>query len=91
MIDARTGALRTIYYDSNAERQIVNSTAGEVNYDTGRITINDINILSVSASDGQIRLTIEADEGSIETDKNTIITIDETDTTSIVTNLTKVA
>ena len=91
VIDARTGALRTIYYDSNAERQIVDSTAGEVNYDTGRITINDINILSVGASDGQIRLTIEADEGSIETDKNTIITIDETDTSSIVTNLTKVA
>jgi len=90
VIDARTGALRTIYYDSNAERQIVDSTAGEVNYDTGRITINDINILSVGASDGQIRLTIEADEGSIETDKNTIITIDETDTSSIVTNLTKV-
>jgi len=91
VIDARTGALRTIYYDSNAERQIVDSTAGEVNYDTGRITINDINILSVGASDGQIRLTIEADEGSIETNKNTIITIDETDTSSIVTNLTKVA
>lgn len=91
VIDAKTGALRTIYYDSNAERQVVNSTAGEVNYITGRITINDINILSVGASDGQIRLTIEADEGSIETDKNTIITIDETDTTSIVTNLTKVA
>ena len=91
IIDAKTGALRTIYYDSNAERQIVNSTAGEVNYDTGRITINDINILSVGASDGQIRLTIEADEGTIETNKNTIITIDETDTSSIVTNLTKVA
>jgi len=91
VIDARTGVLRTIYYDSNAERQIVNSTAGEINYDTGRITINDINIRSIGASDRQIRLTIEADEGTIESNKNTIITIDETDITSIVTNLTKVS
>lgn len=90
VIDARTGVLRTIYYDNNAERQIVNSNAGGVNYDTGRITINDINILSVGSTDKQIRLTIEAEESSIETTKNTIITIDETDTSSIVTNLTKI-
>jgi len=89
VIDARTGVLRTSYYDATAQRQIVNSTAGEINYDTGRITINDVNILSVSDTNGQIRLTIESEEGIIETQKNTIITIDETDPTSIVTNLTK--
>ena len=89
VIDARTGVLRTSYYDATAQRQIVNSTAGEINYDIGRITINDINILSVSDTNGQIRLTIESEEGIIETQKNTIITIDETDPTSIVTNLTK--
>ena len=87
VIDARTGVLRTIYYDTNAERQVVDSTAGEVNYDAGIITINDINIRSVSSDDGLIRLTIEAEKGIIQSNRNTIITIDETDPTSIVTTL----
>ena len=87
VIDARTGVLRTIYYDTNAERQVVDSTAGEIDYDTGIITINDINVRSVSSDDGLIRLTIEAEKGIIQSVRNTIITIDETDPTSIVTTL----
>jgi len=87
IIDGKIGVLRTIYYDSNAQRQSVNDTAGEINYETGVITITDINIVSVSSSDGYIRLTIEAEESLIRSIRNTIITIDETDPTSIVTNL----
>jgi len=87
VIDARTGALRTIYYDTNAERQIVDSTAGTIDYDTGVITINDINIRSLDTDDGLIRLSIEAEKGIIQSVRNTIITIDEDDPTSIVTTL----
>jgi hypothetical protein len=90
-IDAAIGSLRTIYYDTNAQRQIVDSSAGSINYNTGEIVLNDINILSVSSADGLIRLTIEADEGIIESARNTIITIDETDPVSIVVNLTKIS
>jgi hypothetical protein len=90
-IDAAIGSLRTIYYDTNAQRQIVDSSAGSINYNTGEIVLNDINILSVSSADGLIRLTIEADEGIIESARNTIITVDETDPISIVVNLTKIS
>jgi hypothetical protein len=89
IIDARTGTIRTIYYDSDAQRQIVNERAGTIDYDSGIITINDIRILSVSSSDGLIRLTIEAEEGIIESVRNTIITIDDTDPSSIVTTLSR--
>ena len=91
IIDAATGTLRTIYYDSNAQRQIVNSLAGEINYNVGTVTIFDINMLSVSSPDNLIRLSFEAEEGIIESARNTIITIDETDPVSITVNLTKVA
>ena len=91
IIDAAVGSLRTIYYDTNAQRQIVDSSAGTINYNTGEVNIDDINILSVSSTDGLIRLTIEADEGIIESARNTIITVDETDPISIVVNLTKVS
>jgi hypothetical protein len=90
VIDAQTGTLRTVYYDSNAQRQIVDDNVGSINYQTGTILINDVNILSVSSVDGLIRLTIEAEEGIIESVRNTIITIDETDPISIETTLEKV-
>jgi hypothetical protein len=87
VIDSKIGTLRTIYYDTNAELQIVNENAGEINYDLGIININDINIRSIGTSDRLIRLTIESEKGLIQSVRNTIITIDETDPTSIVTTL----
>jgi len=87
VIDARTGVLRTIYYDTNAERQIVDSTAGTIDYDTGTVTINDINIRSIGTADELIRLSIESEKGIIQSVRNTILTIDEDDPTSIVTTL----
>ena len=57
VIDARTGELRTVYYDSTAQRQIVDSTAGTIDYDAGVVAINDIYIKSVSSTDGYIRLS----------------------------------
>ena len=90
VVDTKIGTIRTIYFDANANRQIINSSVGEINYDTGVITINDLNILSASTADGLIRLSLESESGIIESNKSTIITIDETDSSSIVTQLLKV-
>ena len=87
VIDSRTGELRTVYYDTNAERQIVDATAGTVDYDAGIININSIYIKSVSSTDGYIRLSIEAQKGIISTTKNTIVTLDIDDPTAISTTL----
>jgi hypothetical protein len=87
VIDARTGEIRTVYYDSNAQRQIVNAAAGTINYDAGIVTIGDIYIKSVSSTDGYIRLSVESEKGIISTTKNTIVTLDVDDPTSISTTL----
>ena len=87
VLDGKFGYLRTIYYDDNAEKQIINEQIGTINYVTGTITINDIRILSVVPTDGLIRLTIGSGKGIVKTAKNTIISIDDTDTTSITTEL----
>lgn len=89
-IDSRIGSLRTVYFDSNAEKQVVNSNAGSIDYDKGEITITDINILSVTSPDGLIRLNIESQSGIIQSIRNTIITIDEADPSSVVVNLSEV-
>jgi len=87
VIDARTGELRTVYYDNNAQRQVVDATAGTVDYDAGIVTINDIYIKSVSSTDDYIRLSIESEKGIIGTTKNTIVTLDVDDPTAISTTL----
>ena len=91
VVDGRVGTLRTIYYDSAAQRQIVDNNVGEIDYDSGTINIYDINMKSVSSTDGYIRLSIESEKGIVETLRNTIITIDETDPTSITIDLTKIS
>ena len=90
VIDARVGTIRTIYFDANANRQIINPAVGVINYDSGLIEINDLKVLSVATADGMIRISLESQSGIIESMKNTILTIDETDTTSITTQLVKV-
>jgi hypothetical protein len=87
VIDARTGELRTVYYDNSAQRQIVDATAGTIDYDAGIVTINDIYIKSVSSTDGYVRLSVESEKGIIGTTKNTIVTLDVDDPTAISTTL----
>jgi len=89
VVDAKVGVLRTIYYDSLAQRQIINANAGTIEYDNGIVNINDIRFLSVSSSDNLVQLTIEAEKGIIQSIRNTILTIDQDDPISIVTTLTQ--
>jgi hypothetical protein len=89
VIDGKVGTLRTVYFDSLAQRQIINSNAGAINYDTGEIIINNIRFLSVDSDDGLIRLTIEAEKGIIESKRGNILTIDEDDPIAISTILEK--
>lgn len=90
VLDGRFGTLRTVYFNELAERQVINSNAGTIDYDTGEVTINDLRVLSVLTSDGDIRLSIESEEGIISSIRNTIITIDQTDSTSVSTDITAV-
>jgi hypothetical protein len=81
--------LRTIYFDSLAQRQIINSNVGTIDYDNGIITINSINFLTVDSDDGLVRLTIQSDKGIIQSTRDTIVTIDADDPVSILTELEK--
>jgi hypothetical protein len=89
VVDGRTGTLRTIYYDTLAQRQIINSNVGSIDYNNGIVAINDIRFITVDSDDGLIRLTIEADKGYLQSTRDTIITIDVDDPTAISTTLKK--
>jgi hypothetical protein len=90
ILDNRFGTLRLVYFDTNAERQIINPNLGTINYDTGEITLNNLNILATYSNDGLIRINVQSQNEVIESIRNNIITIDSDDATSIVTNLISV-
>ena len=82
LVSGRIGTLRVIYYDANSEKRVIKSNAGSIDYDNGIVTINDINIISL-LSGSTMKIDVEAEKGIIESSRNTIITIDETDPTAI--------
>lgn len=92
-VDAKNGTIRTIFFDEDGNRQIINDNAGDIDYENGIIEINTIRITSVPSSadvDGLIRFTIGSETGVIESTRNNIIAIDPEDATSISTTLESV-
>jgi hypothetical protein len=87
IVDAQTGELRLVYFDQNAERQIINSNIGTIDYPNGIIQLNNLRVQTVVPSDGLIRLSIEADKSIIKSQRNVILSFDETDPASITTEL----
>jgi hypothetical protein len=90
ILDNRFGNLRLVYFDSNAERQIINSNLGTINYDSGEIVLNNLNILKIYSFDGLVRINIQSEKEIISSVRNNIITIDSQDSSSITTNLISV-
>jgi hypothetical protein len=88
VLDARFGTLRTVYFNNLAERQIIDSNVGTIDYETGLVTITNIRILSVTIDDDTLRLDVESEDGIISSKRNTIITIDKFDPSAITTDLT---
>ena len=86
--DDGNGNLRVFYLLSGV-RTYIDTTAGTVNYETGEIKINPINIISISDVDGasseQIRITTTPDSQDIIPVRNQIIELDLTNTSISVT------
>ena len=82
--DDGTGNIRR-YYVVSGVRQYQDSTAGTINYSTGEIKINSVNITSIENVDGEastiIRLTAIPDSSDIIPVRNQILEIDFVNTT----------
>ena len=87
IVDARNGTIRSVFFDTNGLRQIINESIGEIDYESGVIEIKDINITSISTSDGLIRFTIGSETGVVESTRKNIVAIDIDDPLAITTTL----
>jgi hypothetical protein len=91
VVTARTGSLRTVYYDADAQKQIVNENAGTINYETGRIVLTDVNIKKIYSSDSLMRITIETENGIVETKRNTVLEIDINDSAAVTIDMSEIS
>lgn len=87
LIDSNVSKLRTVYYTTDSERVVVNSNIGEINYETGKLVLNDLVIVESKTSDGYVRITCASKNNIIGSSKNVILTIDEDDISSITIDL----
>ena len=89
-LDYKKGILRMSYFDNFASRQIISDNIGEIFYDTGIIVLNDLRIISLDSNDSLLRLTAYSEKNIVDSNKNTIISVDIDDPTSILIKLVKI-
>ncbi len=84
VLDSNIGTLRIVYFNSNAERQIINANSGTIYYNSGKVILSNLNIKSVNTNDNILRLQIKTQNLMISSVRNTILTVDETDYSSVI-------
>ena len=87
VVDSKNGTIRSVFFDTNGLRQIINESIGEIDYENGVIQIKDINISSINTQDGLIRFTIGSETGVVESTRKNIVSIDISDPLAITTTL----
>jgi hypothetical protein len=75
--DDGSGNVRT-YYLTGSAKTYVDSTAGTIDYTTGKIVITSINITSVVNSDGTVSLKIIPNSNDIVAVRNNVLELDTT-------------
>ena len=81
------GTLRTYYFD-NGIKTILNANAGLVDYSTGIVTLTNFNPYQVNNPLGILTLQVIPNSTIISSDKDKIITLDNTDQTAIDVKIT---
>ncbi len=87
ILNTNFGTLRTVYFNELAERIVLEPNAGTINYTTGTVIITDLNIQQMNTYDNLLRLNILAQGGILSSVRNTILTLDQHDQTSVVISM----
>lgn len=82
-LEATKGVLRTIYYKTNGEKVIIDPTAGSINFETGKITINSLRVFSVEENDlydeNYLTVSVPLMNDTIYVKRNKILSVDDND------------
>ncbi len=89
-LQGRTGTLRIYYFDSNNIKKTITNNAGTIDYRSGVITLD--NFSPISVDDPFETMVIKAVPASkvFNSERNRILTLDQSDPTSIITTINAV-
>jgi len=87
IIQGRIGKLRSYYYDDNNVKTVLNSNAGSIEYQSGRVTITNLNPISVDDPDGFLRFNAKPNTLAFKCQKQALLTLDKFDLSAITVNL----
>ena len=86
-LQVETGTLRTIYYKTNGEKIVLNSSAGTIDYSTGRIVLTSLRVYSIEENDyygeNVLTISIPIQNDTVPSLRNRILDIDTSDGKSI--------
>lgn len=87
VLQNNNGTLRSYYFRSNGEKVVVNNTAGTIDYINGRVVISSLLPLALTTNafydDNVLTIRAPLDDQVIYPLRNRILTIDESDASSI--------
>jgi hypothetical protein len=83
VIQGRKGILRSYYFDDSNVKIILNNNVGSIEYDIGRVTLVDFNPLSINDPEGFLRINVKPRSLNFKSDRQSLITLDEYDSTAI--------
>jgi hypothetical protein len=81
--------LRT-YYFQNSIKNVLTQDAGSIDYVNGIVTLTDFQPYTVNSVDGYFRINALAEDRIVASSFNKIITLDSSDPTAIVVNVTTI-
>ncbi len=86
-LETRLGRLRTFYYKTNGEKQVINDNAGTINYETGEIVISSLRTFGSVPNDfyesNILVFNLPLENEVISPLRNRILEIDENDALAI--------
>jgi hypothetical protein len=86
-LQGRYGTLRTYYNNTKNVKQILNSSAGTIDYSTGIVTLVDFSPYLIDNEFGQLAISAKPATNIISSSYNRIITVDDFDSNAITVNV----
>ena len=83
----KTGVLRSYYLDDNSIKRILNTNAGAIDYVNGIITLNNFSPIDINDGSKVLKIHAKPSTFSFKSDRESIITLDTYDSSSIVVNV----
>jgi hypothetical protein len=82
-VQNRYGILRSYFFDNNNIKRTLNVNAGSIDYELGKITLNNFNPVDIEDVSKILKITARPYSNNFESARQRIITIDDEDSVSI--------